>query len=66
MACKGICYEFEAKKINLKGSGMYQTGHKRCSECEKFILWDEIRCPCCGTRLRLKPRQSNLRKKWIK
>ncbi|MEW5841150.1 MAG: hypothetical protein AB1753_09120, partial [Thermoproteota archaeon] len=29
---------------------------KRCQICEIFIKWDGLWCPCCGYRLRTKPR----------
>ncbi|MGC1132705.1 MAG: hypothetical protein WA941_07775, partial [Nitrososphaeraceae archaeon] len=37
------------------------TGQKRCQICEIFIDWEGLWCPCCGYRLRAKPR--NLRYK---
>ena len=62
--CRGLCIEIEVKKINPKDSGMYQLGYKRCSICEKFIKCEKTRCPCCGTLVRNKPKQSHLRQKW--
>ncbi|HEY9406573.1 MAG TPA: hypothetical protein VIP53_03900, partial [Nitrososphaera sp.] len=38
------------------GSGRYASGQKRCQICEIFIKWDGLWCPCCGYRLRTKPR----------
>jgi hypothetical protein len=38
------------------GSGRYATGQKRCQICELFIRWEGLWCPCCGYRLRTKPR----------
>ncbi|NWG37858.1 MAG: hypothetical protein HXY31_09650, partial [Nitrososphaera sp.] len=32
------------------------SGQKRCQICEIFIKWDGLWCPCCGYRLRTKPR----------
>ena len=49
MTCKGIC-------IRHKDSYRYDTGNKRCQICEIFIKWDGLWCPCCGYRLRTKPR----------
>ena len=64
--CKGFCNKVEVKKINPKDSGMYDLGYKRCKTCDKFVEWDEPRCPCCGTLLRNKPKNSHLRKKFEK
>ncbi len=49
MTCKGIC-------IRDKASGRYIYGHKRCQQCEIFIKCNGVRCPCCGYKLRSKPR----------
>jgi hypothetical protein len=54
MTCKGICIRHKAQKP--VGSGRYATGQKRCQICEIFIKWDGLWCPCCGYRLRTKPR----------
>ena len=54
MTCKGICIRHKAQK--LVGSGRYASGQKRCQICEIFIKWDGLWCPCCGYRLRTRPR----------
>ena len=54
MTCKGICIRHKAQKpVHL---GRYAMGQKRCQICELFIKWDGLWCPCCGYRLRTKPR----------
>lgn len=54
MTCKGICTRHKAQKP--VGAGRYASGQKRCQICEIFIKWDGLWCPCCGYRLRTKPR----------
>jgi hypothetical protein len=54
MTCKGICIRHKAQKP--VGVGRYAIGQKRCQVCEIFIRWDGLWCPCCGYRLRTKPR----------
>ena len=54
MTCKGICLRHKAHKP--VGSGRYAAGQRRCQICEIFIKWDGLWCPCCGYRLRTKPR----------
>jgi hypothetical protein len=54
MVCKGICVRHKAMKPI--GIGRYSTGQKRCQICEIFLKWDGLWCPCCGYRLRTKPR----------
>ncbi len=38
-------------------------GQRRCQLCEMFIQWEGLWCPCCGVRLRTKPRVGTLREK---
>jgi hypothetical protein len=54
MTCKGMCGRYKAMKPH--DSGRYAIGQKRCQVCEIFIKWDGLWCPCCGYRLRTKPR----------
>ncbi len=54
MTCKGICIRHRAQKP--VGSGRYVSGQRRCQICEIFIKWEGLWCPCCGYRLRTKPR----------
>ena len=56
MPCKGIC-------IHNKALGRYATGNKRCHQCNLFIKWDGLLCPCCGYKLRTRPRHSKLKTK---
>ena len=54
MTCKGICVRYKAQKP--VGTGRYASGQRRCQICEIFIKWEGLWCPCCGYRLRTKPR----------
>jgi hypothetical protein len=54
MGCKGICIRHKA--IKPTGEGRYATGQKRCQVCEIFLNWSALWCPCCGYRLRTRPR----------
>ena len=53
--CNGSCKEYQAKGNSLEG-GRYEQGQKRCPQCEVFINWEGLWCPCCGRLLRTKPR----------
>lgn len=55
MTCKGICIRHKAQKP-LAHAGRYATEQKRCQICDIFIKWANNFCPCCGYRLRTKPR----------
>ena len=61
MPCKGICVRHKALKP--VGNGRYSTGQKRCQICETFLKWDGIWCPCCGYRLRTRPRNMKYKAK---
>jgi len=54
MTCKGICVQYKSNKP-IKG-GRYKDGQKRCQVCEIYIKVENLWCPCCGYRLRTKPR----------
>jgi hypothetical protein len=54
MTCKGICIRHKAQKPTH--IGRYAIGQKRCQICEIFIKWDGLWCPCCGYKLRTRPR----------
>jgi uncharacterized Zn finger protein (UPF0148 family) len=56
MPCKGIC-------VRHKASNCYTSGHKRCKVCDLFIKWDGVFCPCCGRKLRTKPRDFKFKAK---
>jgi hypothetical protein len=59
MSCKGICKLHKAlRPAGGSGRRRYSAGQKRCAICEIFIKWDEAWCPCCGCRLRSKPRNT--------
>ena len=59
MVCKGICVRHKAMKPI--GTGRYSMGQKRCQVCEIFLEWDGLWCPCCGYRLRTRPRNSKFK-----
>ena len=54
MVCKGICLRHKA--IKPSNIGRYIAGQKRCQVCQVFIKWGGFWCPCCGYRLRTRPR----------
>ena len=62
MVCKGICIKYKNNESS-KG-GKYKNGKLRCQICAIFIKWDGIWCPCCGYKLRTKPRMSKYRDKY--
>ncbi|MCV0431376.1 hypothetical protein [Nitrosopumilus sp.] len=61
MYCNNSCQKF--KVTSFSGKGRYVEGQKRCPQCEVFILWDGLWCPCCGRLLRTKPRAKKLKRK---
>ena len=59
MTCKGICLRHRAPKPIH--SGRYASGQKRCQVCDVFLKWVCLWCPCCGSRLRTKSRNSTFK-----
>jgi len=62
MTCKGICKKYKSVKTN--GVGRYASGQSRCQVCEIFINIEGLWCPCCGYRLRKKPRNIKYKSKF--
>ena len=62
LGCKGICLKHKAVG-GLRG-GRYRNGQKRCQVCDIFIDWDGLWCPCCGYKLRGKPRNLKYKRKF--
>jgi len=60
--CNGICNRYKTVKPN--GTGRYSAGQKRCNLCDIFMQWEGIFCPCCGHRLRLKPKSGKYKEKY--
>ncbi len=52
MECKGICPKYKAQKTNGIMRHRYAAGQKYCRNCEKFLGWEGLWCPCCGAKLR--------------
>ncbi|AFS83316.1 hypothetical protein NSED_07620 [Candidatus Nitrosopumilus sediminis] len=62
MHCNESCKKFKAESNGQK-SGRYVQGQKRCTQCELFITWEGLWCPCCGCLLRSKPRARKLKQR---
>ena len=55
MTCRGICLRYKAQRPAAHVR-RYIIGQTRCQTCETYIQWKNLWCPCCGYRLRTKPR----------
>jgi len=44
------------KHTSIHNGMKYSSGIKRCTECQIFMDIQDIRCPCCRTKLRTKAR----------
>jgi hypothetical protein len=62
MTCKGICIRHRAQRP-AASFGRYATGQKRCQVCSIFMKWGGLWCPCCGCRVRTKPRNSKFKQR---
>jgi len=61
VGCKGLCEQYRGYKSNILGR--YARGQKRCQMCDIFLNYEGIYCPCCGYKLRSKPRNSLFKEK---
>jgi predicted amidophosphoribosyltransferase len=61
MVCKGVCPKYKATKPT--GMGRYEAGQRRCQVCEQWMTWEGLWCPCCGYRLRTKPRNKKYKER---
>jgi len=57
-ACKGFCIEYKNKVQPTNGNYYKKWNDCRCSICMIYLKWDGIYCPCCGYRVRRRPRGS--------
>lgn len=53
--CSDICKKHKPMEYT-PSDGRYRNGQKRCQFCSVYMIWSGIFCPCCGSRLRSKPR----------
>ena len=63
MTCRGICAKYRAP--GLKERSRYNAGQKRCQKCGLFVICNDLNCPCCGAKLRTKPRNTRLYKYFL-
>ncbi|MDH3764951.1 MAG: hypothetical protein OER82_03985 [Nitrosopumilus sp.] len=61
MTCREICQTIRGTYPGI-GKGRYSSGQKRCQTCDLFIICGEVRCPCCNTMLRSRPRHRDDKK----
>jgi len=65
--CKGICSRDEFKPISRGfGKSRYSNGQKRCQTCHCYMQVAEgiNHCPCCGYKLRSKPRNGRYKEQF--
>ena len=62
--CNDGCRKYRASRPKI--GSRYGLGQKRCQICEVFIQWDGIWCPCCGCRLRHKPKNRKFKEMLLK
>jgi len=55
--CRGVCVKYDLP-INSYLNGQL----KRCTTCDIFLIEIYERCPCCNSKLRVKPKSSKDKK----
>ena len=61
MACRGACHKYKAKWAS---SQFRMPQARKDAMCVNSVNWDDKNCPCCGMRLRTRPRISKYRQKF--
>ena len=56
--CRDIHGQY-AEKVALRYGSPYDRGLKKCGHCDVYIRYEGIFCPCCGARLRDRPKVTN-------
>lgn len=57
--CRKICLKYKIKKESPTQSLYEIDGSKYCQYCRTHMVWKKnYFCPCCGRRLRSRPRTS--------
>lgn len=59
--CSELCHRDKRFKAIIGYGISYSQGFKRCTQCRKSIATDLVCCPCCGQRLKFKPRSKKYR-----
>lgn len=54
--CRERCERYRYRR--RPGGDWYLGDTGRCTSCDIFVRWEGEWCPCCGTKLRKKPRTS--------
>lgn len=47
------------------GRAPYENGFIRCQACNLYVKCTEIKCPCCMTDFRRRPRHGKYRKRLL-
>ena len=61
--CTGKCKNYKAQYSGR--TGRYVSGQRRCQNCEVFIQWEGLYCPCCNSKLRCSPRNREGKEKYL-
>lgn len=62
--CRGSCERSDFPYKTTK-KATYSNGFLRCGSCNISIQCNLIKCPCCNTDLRRKPRHTRTRKRML-
>ena len=52
--CIGKCKKIQAQKPII--GKRYELGQKLCQKCNRWVLFEGARCPCCNNLLRTSPK----------
>ncbi|MEW6042834.1 MAG: hypothetical protein AB1608_01045 [Thermoproteota archaeon] len=62
LSCKGHCKTKYRKSLGQ--TSLKYNGQKRCGVCDIYLVWDDVKCPCCNSILHVRPRHSRAKKRY--
>ena len=63
MICRNIICNLEEYKPKKTVRGAAEKGYRRCSNCEVFLKYQGVYCPCCSNRMKVTPNNNKARQK---
>jgi hypothetical protein len=63
MICRNIICKLEEYEPKKTVRGAAEKGYRRCSNCEVFLKYQGVYCPCCSNRMKVTPNNNKARQK---
>ena len=61
--CESIICNLAVYEPKKRVTNAGEKGYRRCSNCEVYLKYQGIFCPCCSNRMKVSPNNNKSRKK---